>query len=210
MSERRLEISEDEMLRRLRLLLHRKGRLSSSLIDDAPGMPSVSALVMHFGSLRAAFGRIGYATTRDCDWIDTRHLWADAVRKHAAQVAEALASMEPLSKVAAVEHTVRLNGELKLTFVVARQAKKRNLAHATHWRVYRQKKPVGALLAVLRLDAANRTIADCVLIPVSAMTKSYLRLSSVVEFPAVRVATMAELIQMLKARFGKAVSKRRH
>jgi DNA invertase Pin-like site-specific DNA recombinase len=43
MSERRLEISEDEMLRRLRLLLHRKGRLSSGLIDDTPGMPSVSA-----------------------------------------------------------------------------------------------------------------------------------------------------------------------
>jgi DNA invertase Pin-like site-specific DNA recombinase len=211
MSERRLDISEDEMLRRLRLLLHRKGRLSSSLIDDTPGMPSVSTLVMHFGSLRAAFARIGHMTKRDCDWIDTRKVWDDVCRTYAAQVAKAMTSKDgSTSNISAVEHSVKLNGKVKLSFLVARQAKKLNRNHAPHWRVYRRKKPAGDLLAVLRLDAANRSIEDCVLIPISAMMKSYLRLSNVIDFPAARVGTMAELVQTLKARFGEAVSKRRH
>jgi len=92
MAERRLEIPEDEMLRRLRLLMHRKGKLNSSLIDSSPGVPSVSSLVKHFGSLRKAYALVGHLSKRDCDWIDTRDTWAAVVRKHAAEVADALKS----------------------------------------------------------------------------------------------------------------------
>jgi ABC-type branched-subunit amino acid transport system permease subunit len=54
------------------------------------------------------------------------------------------------------------------------EAKKLKPHHATHWRVYRRQKVAADMLAVLRLDAANREIADCVLVPSSAMTKRYL------------------------------------
>jgi DNA invertase Pin-like site-specific DNA recombinase len=203
LTERRLEISEDEMLRRLRLLLHRKGRLSSSLIDETPGMPSVSALVLHFGTLRTAFERIGYVTKRDCGWIDTRDEWAEVTRQHAAFVAEALASNEHVSGITATGHTVKVNGKPKITFMVARQAKKRKPSHATHWRVYRRQKVAADLLAVLRLNAANREVADCVLLPSSTMTKRYLRLSNATDFPplAARVETVTDLVQALKTRF---------
>ena len=202
LTERRLELSEDEMLRRLRLLLHRKGRLCRSLIDDTPGMPSVSALVMHFGTLRAAFERIGYVTKRDCNWIDSRDAWAEVTRKHAAYVAEVLASKGAAHApdFAAIDHTVKADGKPKITFMVARQAKKRKPGHAAQWRVYRRHKLAADVLAVLRLDAANCEIADCVLVPSSLMKKRYLRFTSVVDFPAVRIETVAELVQTLKMR----------
>ncbi|HWF48686.1 MAG TPA: recombinase family protein [Bryobacteraceae bacterium] len=206
LTERRLQLSEDEMLRRLRVLLHRMGRLSSSLINKAPGMPSVSAFVLHFGTLRAAFDRIGYVTKRDCDWIDTQASWTEVTRKHAAYVAEVLASNQAgLSDVVAVDHTVKVRGKPRITFLVARQAKKLKPGHATHWRVYRRQKVTADMLAVLRLDAENREIADCVLVPSSAMTKRYLWLSNVADFPrqTARVETVAELVQALKVRFGK-------
>jgi DNA invertase Pin-like site-specific DNA recombinase len=209
MSERRLEIPEDEMLRRLRLMLHRTGTLSSSLIDKTPGMPSVSALVTHFGSLRAAFDRIGYVTKRDCDWIDTRETWAEVARKHAVYVAEMLVSNGAnASNVAAVEHTVQVDGKASVAFMVARQAKKRQAGHATYWRVYRTKKVAADVLAVLRLNAANREIADCVLLPASAMTKRYLRLSSGMHLPphAVRLKTVGEMADVLAARIAKKVA----
>ncbi|WP_142252617.1 recombinase family protein [Bradyrhizobium sp. UNPF46] len=205
LAERRMELPEDEMLRRLRLLLHRKGRLSSRLINETPGVPSVSAFVLHFGTLRAAFERIGYVTKRDCDWIDTRNSWAEVIRKHAAYVAEVLASIRAHpSDISAVDHTIKVQGTARVTFMVARQTKKLKPGHTTHWRVYRRQEIEADMLAVLRLGAANREIADCVLIPAVAMTKRYLRLSSVTKLPpqAARVESFAEMVQALKTRFG--------
>jgi hypothetical protein len=102
----------------------------------------------------------------------------------------------------AIDHTVEMNGEPRVTFMVARQAKKRKPGHAAHWRVYRRQKVAADMLAVLRLDTANRKIADCVLVPSSAMTKRYLRLSTVADLPpqAVRIGSVADLVQALKTR----------
>jgi hypothetical protein len=93
--------------------------------------------------------------------------------------------------------------------MMARQGRKSSANHATHWRVYRRGKPAGDLLAVLRLDAANRSIEDCVLIPASSMTKPYLRLTSVVELSAVRAGSIAELMDTSKSRLRSPVAKRR-
>lgn len=60
------------MLLRLRLLLKRKGKLTSTIIEGAVGVPSVTSYVHHFGSLRKAFALIGYVPPLNCDWIDTR------------------------------------------------------------------------------------------------------------------------------------------
>ena len=43
MAERYIVIPEDEMLRRLRLTLHRKGKLNSRIITNTPGLPCVAA-----------------------------------------------------------------------------------------------------------------------------------------------------------------------
>ena len=201
MEERRLQIPEDEMLRRLRVLLHRKGKLNTRIIDSAPGVPSVSSLFNHFGSLRMAFARIGYVPKRDCDWIDTRDIWAAVVRNHATKVADSLKSnVTARTEIVAREHTVRVNGKLRITFLVARQAKKRQPGHATHWRVYRRQRLSG-LLAILRLDARNREVADYVLTSASEMTKRYLRLSDrEISSSAIRLGTLPALIDELKER----------
>lgn len=89
MAERRLEVSDDEMLRRLRLLLRRKGKLSSSIIKGALGVSCVSSFTNHFGSLRKAFALIGYDAKRDCDGSITgphgRLLWRDTQRMSRTQ-----------------------------------------------------------------------------------------------------------------------------
>lgn len=213
MAERRLEISEHEMLLRLRVLLHRKGKLNASLIEGALGVPSVSSLAKHFGSLRKAYALIGYAPKSDCDWIDTRDAWAAVLARHAMQVADALTSnVRRDTKIDAVGGSVKVNGKVRMTFLAARQATKRKPCHATHWKVCRRQKLSG-LLAVLRLGDANRDVADYVLIPSSEMAGPYLRLSNASLAPtAVRLDTLAELIQEFKTRLGWGASdaKRRH
>ncbi len=52
--------SEEQLLGGLRALLAREGRLTLGLIDQAPDMPSATAVRRRFGSLHAAFARVGY------------------------------------------------------------------------------------------------------------------------------------------------------
>jgi DNA invertase Pin-like site-specific DNA recombinase len=205
MDERRLEIPEDEMLRRLRILLSRRGKLNSSLINGTLGVPCVSTLFKHFGSLRKAYALIGYVSPRDSDWIDTKDNWADVLAKHATHMAGALASKRS-GRVSAVENRVAINGRVRITFLTARQSAKRKQCHATHWRVYRRQKLTG-LLVVLRLDASNREIADYVLMPASEISGRYVWFSNGSLTPsAIRLETEADLIREFNDRLKRPVA----
>lgn len=52
--------SDDEMLKRVRRLLKRKGRLSERLLRSARGMPSTTTLHSHFGTYLQLYERVGY------------------------------------------------------------------------------------------------------------------------------------------------------
>ena len=163
MAERRVEIAEDQMLLRLRATLHRKGKLNSSIINNTPGLPSVSSYTKHFGSLRKVYALLGYEPSRDCDWIDTRAFWSDVVARHATQVAETLRTEHGLQS--AIEHSgagLMVNGKLTVTFLAARRLAKRS-NHAAQWRAHRSKISAG-LLTVLRLNEANKAVQDYVVL----------------------------------------------
>lgn len=56
-----VSLSDDEMLACLRGLLDRRGRLTASIIRNAPGVPHPASFHNRFGSLAEAYRRIGYA-----------------------------------------------------------------------------------------------------------------------------------------------------
>ena len=56
----RVNISKEEMLVRLRKFLMKKGKLSHAIIDAAPGLPSASTYLVHFGTFRNLYRLIGY------------------------------------------------------------------------------------------------------------------------------------------------------
>jgi DNA invertase Pin-like site-specific DNA recombinase len=59
-----LRLSEEETLRRLKLLLEQRGRLTSKMIKAARGVPSPTSLKRHFGSIQATYKLVGYAPKR--------------------------------------------------------------------------------------------------------------------------------------------------
>jgi DNA invertase Pin-like site-specific DNA recombinase len=69
---RTINRSNEELLRALRLLLDRHGRLSARLIKEAPEMPSPSTYRGRFGSVRRAFELVGYGKPEDFGRVDTR------------------------------------------------------------------------------------------------------------------------------------------
>ncbi|MEY9463874.1 recombinase family protein [Bradyrhizobium ottawaense] len=178
LAERRVEIPENEMLLRLRLTLRRRGKLNSRIINTTLGLNHVSSYVKHFGSLRKAYALIGYEPPRDCDWIDTRELWAARQARHAAELAEALRNDLGL-RVELVLDGIGLDvgGKRLVSFLVARRLARRGEDHAPQWKAYRRQISSG-LLAVMRLDAGNKTIQDYVLLPPPMRAGRYIWLSS--------------------------------
>ena len=201
MAERRVEISEDQMLLRLRVALNQKGKLNSSIINNTAGLPSVSSYTKHFGTLRRVYSLLGYLASRNCDWIDTRDYWSDVLTNHATQVAEALRIDQALrSSVEQNGANLMVNG-LKVTFLAARQLPKRGTHHAAQWRAYCRRISVG-LVVVLRLNPANKAVLDYVVLPAPEGTGPYVRLSNadLIRRNAVRIETLDDLIQEIRAR----------
>jgi len=84
MAERRVQVPEDQMLLTLRTALHRKGKLSWSIINNTPGLPSAGHAPSISDRCEKSTPCSVYDTSRHCDWIDTRVFWPDVLAKHAA------------------------------------------------------------------------------------------------------------------------------
>jgi DNA invertase Pin-like site-specific DNA recombinase len=75
-------LTDDEMLEALRELWQREGRINFHLMATDPKTPTSQAYLHRFGSLRAAYKRIGYIQERDLDYGDIRdriRVWLPSV-----------------------------------------------------------------------------------------------------------------------------------
>lgn len=201
MADRYVVLSEDEMLRQLRLLLKRKGKLTTDIINAASRVPSASSYIKHFGSLRNAFDLIGYKLPRDCDWIDSRPHWLEVLKIHARQAAEALRCPKVQVDESCTCPCVTVNGKTRICFQVARQLKKRGPHDIPSWRIHRRKGQSG-LLVVLRLGDGNKTVEDYLLLPAPESATPYLTLSdaALARNKAVRFGSLHEGIREIKTR----------
>jgi DNA invertase Pin-like site-specific DNA recombinase len=200
MDDRYVSVPEEQMLTRLRITLTKKGELNSRIINSTPGLPSAASYVKHFGSLRKAFGLIGYSCPRNCDWIDTREYWSKMLSDRAREIADALGSV-------AIQHDCHnsfclpLGRRRNLTLMIVRQIK-REPHCVEQWRIYRRRRVRPGLLAVARLDGAAKTIKDYVLMPTPKIPGTYLWLSdlSLDRLNAVRVDSLDQLFPAIRER----------
>lgn len=199
MDNRYVSISEEEMLLRLRLLLKRKGKLTIDIINSASGVPSSSAYIKHFGSIRNAFALVGYRCPRDCDWIESRDHWLCVVASHAKEIAATLTTRRLPMKIDEDGTSVSVNGTVRFHLQVSRQMKKDQPHLAPAWRAYRRKGQYG-FLVLLRLDRANKAVADYLILPTPKSGRRYLYFSATGhEYGAVRAETFKELIADIKS-----------
>jgi len=200
LDDRYISISEDQMLTRLRITLAKKGALNSRIINDAPGLPSASTYVKHFGSLRQAYGLIGYTSPRNCDWIDTREYWSTVLSDMAGKIAGAFNTI-PIKGACPNSMCLRLGPRKNLTLMLVRQVK-RPPHCVEQWRIYRRTKVRPGLLAVARLDEDARAIQDYVLMPAPAIRGAYLWLSdlSLDRLNAARIDGLSQLIPAIRKR----------
>ena len=171
MEERRVCIPEDEMLVRLRKLLMKKGKLNASIIDTARGVPSVSAYLLHFGTLRNLYRMIGYTGNQGYwDKLAAHERWVDLQLENAASLRAALEKMGTRATLDSSIECLRIDDEVNICFRVARWRKLKG--RPLRWTLVRRVRwPKGWVVAV-RLGENNETILDYVLLPSESLSFS--------------------------------------
>lgn len=163
-------LSNEEILKRLRVLLKKKGRLSSEIIRDAPGVPSPGLFLFRFGSLRNAYRLIGYVSTRDCEYIDSRDDRHAMLEEHTVKLGSALAALGEYITYDQVHHTLEVRG-LVVSLRVARSTHDGNERHSPTWTVERGQHLPPGLIVGIRLDASNRAVRDYFLMRASRLVE---------------------------------------
>jgi len=172
MEGRRVDVSEDEMLARLRATLIRRGRLSTSIIDKTVGLPSTPTYRTHFGNLRNAYRLIGYTTKRDCDYIDSGQHWAEVVAKLVQQVAAAIERAGEHLNTNRAADCLLVNGKVGISFRVARwYGSEKKASHSPRWAIQRRKHLPPGWVVAIRQAESKRTVLDYLLLPTTDLIK---------------------------------------
>ncbi len=174
--ERRVDISEDEMLFRLRRTLAKEGRLSPAIIDRAVGVPCTATIMQHFGSLRNAYRLIGYKSKRNCEYLDSRDSWLRLTAELASQAARAIDKVGG-GYITRGTDCLQPQDLENIIFRVARWTPGKKETHSPHWSIQRRtSEPAGWIVAV-RLTEDNSAVLDYVLLPPTGNTSRLIRFS---------------------------------
>lgn len=202
--ERRVDLSAEEMLKRLRLTLKRRGKLTPKIIGQTAGLPSVHTFVNQFGSLREAYRLIGYTSSRDCEFVESKKGWDDLNAKLVAEVATEIEEAGAHAEVTQ-GNGLRLNGRVAVSFRVARWIPRRRENHAQYWSFTRIPLATGWILA-LRLGERNKALLDYLLLPAVSVETRTLRFSETTrrKYGIDCLETLPSLVRSLIRRIGNA------
>ncbi|MBP1097958.1 hypothetical protein [Bradyrhizobium diazoefficiens] len=149
----------------------KKGKLSKTIINSSPGLPSMSSYVLHFGALRNIYRLIGYNGNQE--WFDkyaSHQRWAALQLSNAARLRDAFERLGRSATLNASTECLRIDNVVNVVFRVARCRNYEN--RPLRWTLqYRVRWPKGWVVAV-RLDEKNEAIFDYVLMPSAWLTFS--------------------------------------
>jgi DNA invertase Pin-like site-specific DNA recombinase len=161
--ERNRRISDEDMLAKLQDLIRQHATLSAHLIDAADGMPTSAAYRGRFGSLLAAYRRVGFEPDRDYSFVEINrqlralypNMFGDLVQR--------------LSAVGArVEHKtddlLLINGEYSAAMVLSRCTP--TAAGSLRWQVRIDGRVAPDITILVRMNPANERPADYYLLPI--------------------------------------------
>jgi DNA invertase Pin-like site-specific DNA recombinase len=155
--------SNEAMLDALRDALARRGNLSETIIRSQPGMASTQCYHQRFGGLLEAYRQIGFSPPRDFSHV---HFNRRARRLHAdvlASVIDGIAGVGGTVEQDPDTDQLRINGELRLTLLVARQSRTRH--GKPRWRVRLETCLESSLALVARMAEGNECVRDYYLLP---------------------------------------------
>jgi DNA invertase Pin-like site-specific DNA recombinase len=160
------EQSDEEILDRLRALYRRNGRLSMGIMAAAKDVPNWSVYARRFGSITAAYKRIGYKVKARYDFTEN----ATAIERIICSVAgKVVALVEKRGRSASFLQELNLltiGRSFTIVVAVARTVSDgTSRARTPRWQVRKIKFRKSGLVLVVRMDTTNTKIQDYFLLP---------------------------------------------
>jgi hypothetical protein len=177
MRERRVDISEEEMLSRLRRVLIKRGKLRVSIIEETVGLPCYRTYLQHFGSLRNVYRLIGYAETRFWDRLDEHKRWVDLNAGHAALLQERFEKLGYRTTFDPSIECLRVKDAVNVSFRLARWIRGKRESHSFRWSLRRRRTSPAGWTVAIRLGEHNNEALDYILLPSTSFHGVWLRFS---------------------------------
>jgi len=162
--ERCRRLSDEDMLARLKALMHRHASLSSHLIDSADDLPSSATYRNRFGSLLQAYRLAGYDPGRDFRYVEINR---DLRKLYPSLVSDVVRRLDAVgAKVTqdATSDLLLINGEYSATMVLSRC--RQTSAGSFRWLIKIDQQVAPDITILVRMDAANEKPADYYLLPI--------------------------------------------
>lgn len=175
--ERRVDLSEQEMLKRLRKTLIKEGKLSPAVINATVGLPCSATYRTHFGSLREAYRLIGYTSKRDCEYIESRQGWADLTARLASVLADGIKKAGGRFTFSGSTDCLLVNGTVCISFRIARWRAGKFENHSAHWSIQRRARLPAGWIVAIRLGDRNKAVLDYLLLPTTISIGRLIRFS---------------------------------
>jgi DNA invertase Pin-like site-specific DNA recombinase len=167
--------SNDEMLKTLKELWSRHGRISGLLIDEQDSMPSSTAFRYRFGSLIRAYQLVGYTPRADYSFLEINRYLRGRHPEVVQEVITRLSTMgvaverDPKTELLVLDH------ELTVSLVLSRCL--RTGAGSSRWMLRFEEGLRPDLTISVRMDETNQAIKDYYLFPAIDLTDAKLRLA---------------------------------
>ncbi|MBR0779043.1 recombinase family protein [Bradyrhizobium diazoefficiens] len=198
----RHRLSDDELLKRLRVLQLRIGTLSHNRINRAKGStPSADTYERRFGSLRNAYALIGYVPDADYRYLDTRSERSNLINRLAGEIAARLPNVHPDLIVGRAGGCLELKNGSFISLRVVR-CWEHSRKHCPVWTLRRGSKPRPGVVVVVRLNEKNEQPLDYILAPIENLPTRPLILTetAIAKLYRQRFRSIVDLIRALKRR----------
>ena len=160
---RHVNLTDQDLLEKLRALLRERGRLSGMVIDECDDMPSSSCYSARFGSLAHAYALIGWTPGRDNSYIEINRAIR---RRHADIISSIFDQLLALGATVSVDpktDLLRINSEYSASLILARCRESRTGFRRWHLRFDESLRP--DVIIAARLQQGNEEILDYFLFP---------------------------------------------
>ena len=192
-TQRRVNLSDREMLARLEALYREKGRLSANLIDEADDLPSQTTYIHHFGSLKKAYDLIKYKPKYVFHPVDCGVALNTLVARFAGEMTAAIERGGGSASFDTERRVLTVDGKFTIAVYIARC--RRTEAGWLRWFVRRRLNLDSKWIVALRLDLAHTSLLDYLLMPVAGFPKGMVEFSY--EHPARLEACRFESVESL-------------
>lgn len=168
------KLTDEQMLDLLRVLQEREGWLSGMVINETEGMPSSTAYMYRFGSLRRAYQLIGYTPTHDYRFVEVNRRLREL---HSEIIKDTVAKIQNLGGV--VNHNqsndlLTINGLLKASIVICKCYQ--SSAGSYQWKIHFDTSLRPDITIAVRMNEKNDHPLDYYLLPALDIEQPHIRL----------------------------------